>query len=283
MESNDEKPKKRKKDETLKADQLDRSTAHQSKFQTFTTESVHRADMKGAPYNPRKISDDAKRRLKQSLGKVGLVQPIVWNRQTGNVVGGHQRLSQLDALEGTINYTLTVAVVDVDETREKEINVLLNNTLVTGDWDYDQLKSVLNSEGLDLESTGFDVAEVMKLLGDDQHARNETLTTVAHDLDAVKQAYEDLLASGANKDDVDFYNVLVFARYEDRAEFTEMIEVEDNRYVDGSTVVKLIRSLQDRIRNLEEAQLPVEGDGGVEADGVTQNPAEPMPSEPLGV
>jgi hypothetical protein len=245
----------------------------QSKYQAFTTETVRRVDLVGAPYNPRVLTEDAKRRLKASLQKVGLVQPIVWNKKTGNVVGGHQRLKQLDALEGSSDYTLTVAVLDVDEVREKEINVLLNNTLVSGDWDYDALKSVLNSEGMDIEATGFDLAEAMKLFGDDKHARNEIINSISDQLNSVKEAYEQMQADSADKDDTDFYNVVVFKSVDQRFEFLEALGLEDNRYVNGATLLKIVQDLKNAATNSpvneNEASVPTAGDGSVKPDRVS--------------
>ena len=57
--------------------------------------TVEVAGLKAAPYNPREIGDEAYRGLASSIEEFGLVQPIVWNRETGNVVGGHQRLKYL--------------------------------------------------------------------------------------------------------------------------------------------------------------------------------------------
>lgn len=245
--------------------------AKQSKYQSFVTETLHRSALTGAPYNPRILSADAKRRLKASLQKVGLVQPIVWNRQTGHVVGGHQRLAQLDALEGTENYTLTVAVLDVDETREKEINILLNNTLVSGDWDYEELKAVLNSEGLDLEATGFDMTEAMKLFGDDKHARNEILNEINDSLNSVKDSYDRMHEALIDKDDVDFYCVVVFESSDQRREFLESVEFEENRYVHGGALITAIQKLRaggkDGSGGDKEAGVADAGDGTGEDDG----------------
>ena len=74
------------------------------------------ADLKGWSRNPRTISDDALRGLSASIREFGLVQPIIWNKQTNRVVGGHQRLSVLQA-QG-IDET-DVIVVDLPEDREK--------------------------------------------------------------------------------------------------------------------------------------------------------------------
>ena len=51
-----------------------------------------------ADYNPRKDlkPDDAEyKKLKRSLEQFGYVEPVIWNKTTGRVVGGHQRLKVL--------------------------------------------------------------------------------------------------------------------------------------------------------------------------------------------
>ena len=57
-----------------------------SKYQKFEVEVISRGEIHGADYNPRVISEDARKRLKRMLAKHGLVQPLVWNRRTGNLV-----------------------------------------------------------------------------------------------------------------------------------------------------------------------------------------------------
>lgn len=53
------------------------------------------ADLTPAKYNPRKISDKQLRMLKKSIEEFGDLSGIVFNRRTGNLVGGHQRLKCL--------------------------------------------------------------------------------------------------------------------------------------------------------------------------------------------
>jgi len=51
-----------------------------------------------ADYNPRKDlkpGDAEYEKLKRSIKEFGYVEPIIWNKTTGNVVGGHQRLKVL--------------------------------------------------------------------------------------------------------------------------------------------------------------------------------------------
>lgn len=90
------------------------------------------ADLVPADYNPRKISPKAMEGLKKSLAEFGAVQPIVVNERTGHIVGGHQRVKALAAL-GQVE--TTVIVVDLSLTREKALNVALNNPHISGEFD----------------------------------------------------------------------------------------------------------------------------------------------------
>lgn len=90
------------------------------------------ADLVPADYNPRKISASAMEGLKKSLAEFGAVQPIVVNERTGHIVGGHQRVKALAAL-GQVE--TTVIVVDLSLTREKALNVALNNPHISGEFD----------------------------------------------------------------------------------------------------------------------------------------------------
>lgn len=240
-----------------------------SRFQKFTMERVHRSQLRGADYNPRQISDEAKTRLRDTLKRVGLVQPIVWNKTTGNIVGGHQRLRQLDVLEATDSYFLEVARIEVDEVRERELNVLLNNPEVCGDWDLEKLGDLLHTEGLELENTGFDMAEFMRMFGEaPSQAGNAHQAELADQLKDVKGAYEKLAQSSASKDDTDFYMVVVFASYEHRKELVEELGIQDNRYIDGRVLLSLIRDLR-----LKQSQPALHGDKG-NLTGTGEGPAD---------
>ena len=85
------------------------------------------------------MSKETKKRLKDGLQKHGLVSTLTWNERTGNLVGDHQILEQLDSLERNKNYSLDVCVIDVDEKEEAILNVHLNNPSMQGDWDLDKL------------------------------------------------------------------------------------------------------------------------------------------------
>jgi hypothetical protein len=97
---------------------------------------------------------------------VGLVATVVWNRRTGNIVGGHQRLAALDALEADGDYELDVSVVDLDPVTEASQNVFLNNPIVQGTWDMDALGALMREDGFDVEATGFDPMDVQVMFDD---------------------------------------------------------------------------------------------------------------------
>ncbi len=87
------------------------------------------ADLQPAPYNPRTISQEAARGLQTSLKRFGIVQPIIWNKRSKTIVGGHQRKEALLA-QGV--QESEVVVVDLDPTEEKALNITLNNPYVEG-------------------------------------------------------------------------------------------------------------------------------------------------------
>lgn len=89
------------------------------------------ASLKPAPYNPRSISPNALAGLSASVRRFGLVQPVIVNERTGNVVGGHQRLKVLEA-DGVTE--TDVLVVDLPESEEKALNLALNSQSISGEW-----------------------------------------------------------------------------------------------------------------------------------------------------
>lgn len=121
------------------------------------------ADLNAAAYNPRVNLEPGMpefEKLKRSIETYGDVEPIVWNRRTGNVVGGHQRMAVMKHLGIK---SAKVSVVDMDEKQEKLLNLALNKA--KGDWDADRLESMLRDMDFDkLEMTGFGAEEIAILL-----------------------------------------------------------------------------------------------------------------------
>ena len=130
-------------------------------------ERKHTADLIPADYNPRKDlkpGDPEYDKLKRSMEQFGYVEPVIWNKATGRVVGGHQRLKVLMDMGVT---EVECVVVELDEEREKALNIALNK--ISGDWDKDKLMlliSDLQGADFDVSLTGFDPAEIDDLFKD---------------------------------------------------------------------------------------------------------------------
>lgn len=127
-----------------------------------------------APYNPRRpLSRPAYRKLKASLAEFGLVEPLIWNERTGHVVGGHARLSILRELGYA---TVPVSVVNLDDERERALNVMLNNQEAQGRYDPAKLLDVLEGLQQFRDLTGFDDAAIraLKLSPMDELPADET-------------------------------------------------------------------------------------------------------------
>lgn len=122
------------------------------------------SELNPAKYNPRKElcqGDPAYEKLKASMLAFGNVEPIVWNKATGNVVGGHQRLRVLQDMGVDES---EVSVVDLSDVDEKRLNIALNK--ITGDWDEDKLVVLLSDitkSGAAMQPTGFDDKELALL------------------------------------------------------------------------------------------------------------------------
>lgn len=215
-----------------------------SKFQKWQPETVHRSALKNAPYNPRIMSAKSRVKLKKNLATVGLLEPPIWNRRSGNIVGGHQRVSVLDSLHKTSDYTLTVAAVDLSDKEEKEQNIFLNNGEAQGEWDLEKMEAMFK-DGISVDATGFDHASVVRLFGinpgDDSRSADE-MESVAAAIDAAKKIRSELSSKKSDpfSDDTHYYLVLVGGCDAQRELATELLGLEDNRYQDLRLIGRMV-------------------------------------------
>src|SRR5262249_13431919 len=109
-------------------------------------ELIRRSQIKKADYNPRIMTDERRKKLETSLRELGLVTTLVWNKRTGHLVSGHQRLDILDVEFGwpANDYELQVSVVDETLEKEKAMNLTLNSEEVSGEWDQGKKRSILD-------------------------------------------------------------------------------------------------------------------------------------------
>ena len=119
--------------------------------------------LKPAEYNPRKKlkkGDKEYKKIENSIREFGFADPLVVNADM-TIIGGHQRLTV--AID--LGYTeVPCAVVDVDKTREKALNIALNK--ITGAWDDQMLADLLKdleNVNFNLEFTGFEAPEIGQL------------------------------------------------------------------------------------------------------------------------
>ena len=108
--------------------------------------------IKPARYNPRKDlqpGDPDYERIRESMERFDLVEPLVWNEANGVLIGGHQRLKVLAAMG---HKTVDCVVVNIpDPAKEKQLNIALNRAV--GAWALDSLKGLM----VDLEAEGVDL------------------------------------------------------------------------------------------------------------------------------
>jgi len=130
-------------------------------------EKKNTAELLPADYNPRKDlkpGDPEYDKLKRSIEQFGYVEPVIWNKVTGCVVGGHQRLKVLIDMGIT---EVECVVVEMDVEKEKALNIALNK--ISGEWDKEKLALLiadLQGSDFDVSLTGFDPAELDDLFKD---------------------------------------------------------------------------------------------------------------------
>jgi len=138
------------------------------KEENMDIQKIPTDQLKAAKYNPRKNlkpGDAEYEKLRRSIEEFGYVEPVIWNRRTGNIVGGHQRFKILTD-QGAEE--IDCVVVDMDMQREKALNIALNK--VSGEWDTPLLEDLLkdlSDSGFDVSLTGFEAADLSDLIGDD--------------------------------------------------------------------------------------------------------------------
>lgn len=130
-------------------------------LQDYVMLTVHRSQINEAKYNPRIINDQNYKDLKKSLKKIKLREPLIWNKTSGNLIGGHQRLKILDEewqkKYKNLDYDLIVAAVELDYKQEIELNIALNNPRLMGDYSIEKMNKILSNEefpDIDFEIAG---------------------------------------------------------------------------------------------------------------------------------
>ena len=236
--------------------------------------TIQRSQINFASYNPRRLSDTAKKKLKANLKRIGLAGGIVWNETTGNLVSGHQRLSIIDEIEKynpdthENDYPIRVEVLQLSDKEEKEQNIFFNSTTAQWEFDNDLLAALIPE--IDYDLAGLDEADINVLIADvpvfDVADYNQAVKDDFRNLEqitdeerlarkeAVKQAKQ------ATKDNLseevmgDPYITLSFYDYESKLYFMEVLKNKieeakiiysvrpDDKYIKGEIVQQIIEN-----------------------------------------
>jgi hypothetical protein len=144
-------------------------------------------DFSANPRNPRTITAPQLAALKKAMLEFGDLSGLVVNRESGHMIGGHQRVKILGEAPVTVVHRFDPPTVrgtvaegfvlyegeryvyrEVRWTTTKERAAMVAANKHGGDFDadlLDDLLSELRSESLDMELTGFDESELSRLLG----------------------------------------------------------------------------------------------------------------------
>ena len=116
-----------------------------------------------AEYNPRQLTKEQYKNLKDSITRFGIVDPIIVNSNEDRkniIVGGHQRVKVAEKLGIK---EVPCVFVDLPYDKERELNVRLNKN--TGEWDFDILADMFDIN--ELIKWGFKENEILGKFKDD--------------------------------------------------------------------------------------------------------------------
>jgi len=203
-----------------------------NKHKSSVPVTIKRSQITLAHYNPRKISPEARKQLKANIKRLGMMGGVIWNEATGNLVGGHQKVSILDEINKypTNDYDITVEKVNLTDKEEKEQNIFLNSKSVQGEFDSDLMANIITDidpilAGLDeydltmlsLETPSVDFTDIIK--------KADLLTPPAEPLtkDQIKAKKEKYSADVDEKWEGEPTVILSFDSFQNKAEFMEAL------------------------------------------------------------
>ncbi len=232
-------------------------------MQDYEIATIHRSKIKEAAYNPRAIDDLAFKDLKKSMKKIKLREPLVWNKSSNNLVGGHQRLKILDAewkrKYKNLDYTLTVVVVDIDFKQEIELNIALNNPRMQGYYDVDKMNEILSTDiypdldfdiacikdedldmfGIELDIASLEMEGVNETIAQFDHVKEQQKQDIDPAEQAIKTAAVKASKSATKKNEVDTYFTITFSNQQAKRDFMKKIgEPENTAFIKGEGFVK---------------------------------------------
>ena len=129
----------------------------------LTIRRVLLASLAPDPANPRTHDERNLDAIRASLARFGQVDPLVVQKATRRVIGGHGRLQAMKALGWT---ECDIVELELDDLQATALNIALNRTSDLSTFDLPTLGRLLESlqEADALEGVGFDQAEMDELI-----------------------------------------------------------------------------------------------------------------------
>lgn len=235
-----------------------------SKYIKSESIEVQRSTIDFADYNPRTITDEAKKSLKRGIKKYGLLGGVIVNQRGMTIVSGHQRVAVMDDLNKypENDYTLRVDMIDVDDKAEKELNVLLNNPNAQGSWDFDLLRELIPD--IDYKSAGL-TAEDLNIIGvdyllktDEEDAITNALNDVTAPMDAIKAIERENKIAHAKEvkaqvradaeekaENLDAYVMISFDTFKAKKAFMQRFEFSEyDKFIKGEVFSDMIERVE---------------------------------------
>ncbi|MDR2745726.1 MAG: ParB N-terminal domain-containing protein [Desulfovibrio sp.] len=209
---------------------------------------VLRSQITEAPYNPRIMGEGQEKRLRAAIQKHGMIGTLFWNKRTGNLVAGHQRLKALDFLEGypekTQDYEIRVTAVNVSEKEEKQLNVILNNPSVQGEFDIEMLGQMIQGDGLAPEDMGFTESDMVYMFdGDPRFSQlfedTPEVEATKDKIREVRDARSKSMKEMKEAQSAEFYCTVVFQDERTKKEFLRAAGIPVwEEYVNGAALAR---------------------------------------------
>ena len=217
-----------------------------------------------ADYNPRTISADDKKKLRNSLETFGLVDPIIINLKNNRIIGGHQRYDVLldmvmesDNLaekeyalikHGDYGFIFEEEAPSLEnEDYEKALNLALNK--ISGDWDYEKLGSLLDELSLtelDVSITGFEDFEINEL----QFEELDYIFDNDFSADDTENDFDDV-----QFEDTDLKYKITFNNSVDQELFYKFVEIIQDKYNKDTISQNIMSFLKEEYPKIENKNI----------------------------
>tara|TARA_R110002020_G_scaffold228221_2_gene438916 strand:+ start:2070 stop:2669 length:600 start_codon:yes stop_codon:yes gene_type:complete len=179
------------------------------------------ADLIGAEYNPRELTEKQHSDLTDSLKRFGIVDPVLVNVHPDReniIIGGHQRTKVWGELG---NEEIECVELKLTLDQEKELNIRLNKN--TGQFNMDDLANFFDEDKLiewGFETYEFGMGQAVNL--DEKNEDDESFEIAGDDSGSTKQI-----------ESVKFKNFLIYVTEQE----SEMLEKAINEYVDNNGIL----------------------------------------------